>query len=113
MTVLERIEYLEQEAAALGLQWETKDQIMAQIRSECLEIEAHLKSPEGREALQDEIGDLLHAAFSLCVFCNFRCACKSSLIVISPIHDIKYKTHPVLIHHQIMPSNRIIITGFH
>lgn len=71
MTVFEEIEQLEQEAAVFGLQWETKDQIMTQIRNECLEIEEHLYSPEQRDALQDEIGDLLHAAFSLCVFNNF------------------------------------------
>ena len=71
MTIFEEIEQLEQEAAVFGLQWETSDQIMTQIRNECLEIEEHLHSPEQREALQDKIGDLLHAAFSLCVFNNF------------------------------------------
>src|SRR5688572_25830279 len=71
MAILEEIEQLEQEAAAFGLLWETQDQIMTQIRNECLEIEEHLHSPEQKEALQDEIGDLLHAVFSLCVFSNF------------------------------------------
>lgn len=71
MTILEKIKHLEQEAAAFGLQWETDAQIMAQIRSECLEIEEHLHAQEQRNELQDEIGDLLHAVFSLCVFCNF------------------------------------------
>ena len=71
MTIFEEIEQLGQEAAVFGLQWETKDQIMIQIRNECLEIEEHLHSSEQREALQDEIGDLLHTAFSLCVFNNF------------------------------------------
>lgn len=67
MTTFEEIEQLEQDAVVFGQQWETSDQIMTQIRNECLEIEEHLHSPEQREALQDEIGDLLHAAFSLCV----------------------------------------------
>lgn len=40
---------------------------MTQIGGECLEIEDHLHSPK-----QDEVGDLLHAVFSLCVFCNFN-----------------------------------------
>lgn len=71
MAIFEEIERLEQDAAVFGLQWETKDQIMAQIRNECLEIEEHLHSLVQREALQEEIGDLLHAVFSLCVFCNF------------------------------------------
>jgi uncharacterized protein YabN with tetrapyrrole methylase and pyrophosphatase domain len=68
MAIFDEIEQLEQEAAAFGLQWETTEQILAQIRSECLEIEEHLHSLSQREALQDEIGDLLHAVFSLCVF---------------------------------------------
>lgn len=71
MSILEEIERLEQEAADFGLQWETKDQVLTQIRNECSEIEEHLHSSDQREELQDEIGDLLHAAFSLCVFCNF------------------------------------------
>ena len=71
MTIFYDIEHLEHEAAEFGLQWETTDQIMAQIRNECVEIEEHLNSSEQRDALQDEIGDLLHAAFSLCVFSNF------------------------------------------
>ena len=54
MTIFEEIEQLEQEAAVFGLQWETSDQIMTQIRNECLEIEEHLHFPEQREALQDE-----------------------------------------------------------
>lgn len=71
MTILEKLEQLEQKAVAFGLQWETKDQIMTQIRNECSEIEEHLYSSEQKDALQEEIGDLLHAAFSLCIFCNF------------------------------------------
>jgi uncharacterized protein YabN with tetrapyrrole methylase and pyrophosphatase domain len=71
MAVLEEIEHLEHEAAVFGLQWETTEQIMMQIRNECLEIEEQLCSTNQREALQEEIGDLLHAVFSLCVFCDF------------------------------------------
>lgn len=70
-TIFDDLERLEHEAGAFGFQWETKAQIMAQIRSECLEIEEHLESPQSRADLQDEIGDLLHAVFSLCVYCNF------------------------------------------
>lgn len=70
-TIFDDIDNLEKEAVLFGLQWETKAQIMAQIRNECLEIEEHLESKDKRAALQDEIGDLLHAAFSLCTYCNF------------------------------------------
>ena len=73
MNLLEKVALLEREAAEFGFQWETTGQIMAQIKSECVEIVEHLQSPhdDNRFALQEEIGDLLHAVFSLCVFCQF------------------------------------------
>jgi ATP diphosphatase len=46
---------------------------MAQIESECAEINEHLDkgiAQANQIELQEEIGDLLHAVFSLCVFCN-------------------------------------------
>lgn len=70
MTILKDLERLELEAVEFGLQWETKEQIMAQIRQECSEIEEHFHALGQKDALQDEIGDLLHAAFSLTVFCG-------------------------------------------
>jgi len=70
-TIFDDIDLLEKEAVLFGLQWETKAQIMVQIRSECLEVEEHLEAKDKRAALQDEIGDLLHAVFSLCTYCNF------------------------------------------
>lgn len=74
MNLLEKITALEQEADNFGFRWESADQIMAQIHSECLEINADLNDlAEGSDhgKLQEEIGDLLHAVFSLCVFCQF------------------------------------------
>jgi uncharacterized protein YabN with tetrapyrrole methylase and pyrophosphatase domain len=72
MNLLKKIRSLEEEAAAFGFQWETTSQIMEQIRSECLEVEEHLNVEGNKDtsALQAEIGDLLHAVFSLCVFCK-------------------------------------------
>ena len=72
MNLLQFVEKLEQEAAEFGFRWETSAQIMQQIQSECNEVTEHLMSVEpNRCALQEEIGDLLHAVFSLCVFCDF------------------------------------------
>jgi len=71
--LLEKVLALENEASAFGFQWETTDQIMAQIQSECVEINEHLTHEKGNAnqiALQEEIGDLLHAVFSLCFFCK-------------------------------------------
>lgn len=70
MDILNKLVTLENEAAEFGFKWETADQIMGQIRSEITEIEVHLKDRD-KKKLQEEIGDLLHAVLSLCVFCQF------------------------------------------
>lgn len=78
MTILEKLTKLEKEASDFGFKWENSDQIMAQIQSECAEIKVHLNNDSSdandpnRALLQEEIGDLLHAVFSLCVFNQFN-----------------------------------------
>ncbi|HSW93628.1 MAG TPA: MazG nucleotide pyrophosphohydrolase domain-containing protein [Gammaproteobacteria bacterium] len=67
--LLKKLTALENEAATFGFKWDAASQIMAQIRSELAEIEDHLHDTD-RVRLQEEIGDLLHAAFSLCIFCQ-------------------------------------------
>ncbi|MFI4918349.1 MAG: MazG nucleotide pyrophosphohydrolase domain-containing protein [Legionellales bacterium] len=74
MELLDKITVLEEEAAVFGFQWETTAQIMEQIQSECAEINEHLNQDAAQVnqlQLQEEIGDLLHAVFSLSVFCKF------------------------------------------
>ncbi len=71
MKILKKLIHLENEAANFGFKWENAKQIMAQIRSEIDEIEVHLENPNEKNKLQEEIGDLLHAVFSLCIFCKF------------------------------------------
>ncbi len=71
MDVLKKLYDLENEASAFGFKWETSNQIVAQIQSEISEIDVHLKDGDQKK-LQEEIGDLLHAVFSLCVFCQFE-----------------------------------------
>lgn len=70
MNIVDKLVSLENEASAFGFKWETPDQILAQIQSEVSEIDVHLKDGD-RKKLQEEIGDLMHAVFSLCVFCQF------------------------------------------
>ncbi len=75
MNLLDKAVLLEQDADAFGFRWETTEQIMAQIESECVEVSEHLHA--GAEnansaELQEEIGDLMHAVFSLCVFCKMN-----------------------------------------
>ena len=73
MDLLEKVVALENDADAFGFRWKKTEQIMAQIESECLEIQEHLQAGPAvnQFELQEEIGDLLHAVFSLCVFCKF------------------------------------------
>jgi len=72
MSLFEKVCELEEESIRFGFRWENSAQIMAQIRSECEEIEEHLSLDERKIPnlieLQGEIGDLIHAAFSLCIF---------------------------------------------
>jgi len=70
MNILDKIALLETEAATFGFKWETPQQIKEQIISEIAEIDVHLQDKH-QEKLQEEIGDLLHAVFSLTVFCGF------------------------------------------
>jgi uncharacterized protein YabN with tetrapyrrole methylase and pyrophosphatase domain len=70
MNVLKKLTNLEHEAGDFGFKWETSHQIIEQIKSEIIEIDVHLKDGD-RSKLQDEMGDLLHAVFSLCVFNQF------------------------------------------
>ena len=73
LNLLEKVKKLELDADKFGFRWENTGQIMKQIQSECVEIEEHLGvNSANQAALQEEIGDLLHAVFSLCVFCKFE-----------------------------------------
>ena len=73
MNLLEKVKKLELDAEKFGFCWENTGQIMQQIQSECVEVEEHLGvNSANQAALQEEIGDLLHAVFSLCVFCKFE-----------------------------------------
>lgn len=74
-----------------GFYWENVDQIIEQIRSECLEIKEayekrekfekqefngnyekqNEKEKRNTEHLKEEIGDVMHACISLAVYCGF------------------------------------------
>jgi len=71
MDVLKKVLELEKEADEFGFQWNTHDQLFEQIESECKEVKAELDQSANRQKLQEEIGDLIHATLSLCVFCGF------------------------------------------
>ncbi|PJD91313.1 MAG: nucleoside triphosphate hydrolase [Legionella sp.] len=73
MDLLEKVVQLEHDASEFGFAWEKTSQIMQQIQNECAEVQEHLITDDyNRMDLQEEIGDLMHAVFSLCVFCQFE-----------------------------------------
>lgn len=71
MDILNKLALLEKEAADFGFKWEKPQQIIEQILSEISEITIHLNDTN-KNKLQEEIGDLIHAVFSLCVFCQLN-----------------------------------------
>lgn len=71
MNIIKKIIEVEKQAKDFGFYWPNTDVIMDQILSECQEIDELLKDKNSSpERLQEEIGDLLHAAFSLSFFCG-------------------------------------------
>lgn len=66
---IKRVEEQELVAHAYGFYWEHFEQLIEQIKSECAEIKEAWQNQD-RPHLQEEVGDLLHAAVSLAVFCN-------------------------------------------
>ncbi len=57
----------EQEASAFGLSWPNVEMLLDQIRDECREVQEAISQNEGKERLQEEVGDLIHAALTLCI----------------------------------------------
>jgi uncharacterized protein YabN with tetrapyrrole methylase and pyrophosphatase domain len=60
----------EKNAKEFGFYWETIEQLIDQIKSECKEIKQAFDHND-EENLKEELGDLMHAAICLCVFFNF------------------------------------------
>lgn len=62
---------LEKEARDFGFEWPHEEAILKQAISECDEIREAIENKEPDERIQEEIGDLLHTAISLCVFAGY------------------------------------------
>ena len=65
--LLEKIIIQEKAAAEFGFYWESIQQLLEQIQSECAEVkEAWLN--QNHSHLKEEVGDLINATLSLCIF---------------------------------------------
>lgn len=62
---------VEQDARNFGFEWPHKKMIIDQAISECHEIFDAINDGESEERIQEEIGDLIHTAISLCIFAGF------------------------------------------
>jgi ATP diphosphatase len=71
MDILKEIVAIDQEAQDFGFTWSHPSQLLAQIISECHEIEQEIQQGSPPVALQAELGDLMHATLSLCLYCGF------------------------------------------
>jgi uncharacterized protein YabN with tetrapyrrole methylase and pyrophosphatase domain len=58
-------------ACDFGFEWPDADMIIEQAISECYEVKQALERQESKAKIQEEIGDLLHTAVSLCLFAGF------------------------------------------
>ena len=68
---LDKLIAIETDARAFGFDWPNAMSIVEQAESECDEIREALDEKQSAERLQEEIGDLLHTAISLCLFAGF------------------------------------------
>ena len=66
-TALERLIETDKNLREFGFDWPDLEMIFQKIKSELEEV----KEAEGKNHLQEEIGDLLHTVVSLCIFVGF------------------------------------------
>jgi MazG family protein len=65
LPALTRALKLQKKAARVGFDWDDPRQVLAKLREEIDEIEAELDRDAGREAVSEELGDLLFAVANL------------------------------------------------
>ncbi len=66
--LINKIIAVEKEAIEFGFEWPNNEAIIKQAISECNEILESINLKESKDRLEEEIGDLIHCAFSLSVF---------------------------------------------
>lgn len=62
---------IDQDARDFGFDWPNVDMILHHISSELAEIKCAIDEGEPPQRVQEEIGDLIAASISLCVFMGF------------------------------------------
>ena len=67
--IFQKVIEQEKQAREFGFYWESLEQLVEQIQSECAEIQDAANRQDASH-LQEEVGDLILAAISLAIFCN-------------------------------------------
>lgn len=70
-TALQELIAIELEARNFGFEWPHKEMIIDQAISECHEVLEAMDAADSPQHIQEEIGDLIHTAISLCLFAGF------------------------------------------
>ncbi len=70
-TALQNLIELERDTRNFGFDWPDQQTIIEQALSECQEIAEAIHQQEPPHRVQEEIGDLLHTAISLCIFSGY------------------------------------------
>ncbi|KTC94614.1 MazG nucleotide pyrophosphohydrolase domain-containing protein [Legionella erythra] len=68
---LQHLLNVEKEARDFGFLWPDAEMIIDQALSECEEVREALRQQQTQQRVQEEVGDLLHTAISLCFFLGF------------------------------------------
>ena len=68
---LDELIAFEKEAKAFGFVWPDREMIVQQILNECHEVKMTIQEKESDARIQEEIGDLMQAVVSLCLFSNY------------------------------------------
>lgn len=87
---------LEKDAAKFGFEWPNEAMIIEQAIDECREIKEAIEKQEDSSRIQEEIGDLIHSAVSLCVFAGFdveETLAKVNNKFANRMHEIKKLTY--------------------
>lgn len=71
MTPLQKLIAEEKSAREFGFDWPDYEMIFAQMIDEIREVREDVESNAPALKIQEEIGDVLHVAISLCVFAGF------------------------------------------
>lgn len=69
---LNKLIELEKDAILFGFEWPNQKAIIKQAINECIEIQEAIDMNESSDRIQEEIGDLMHASISLCLFSGFN-----------------------------------------